>query len=145
MRGWFLGRREYGYGFIDATEYMDTPWLGFAINKISAPDSLDPHDHPQSFVSIVWNGAYTERIWDVPGRPGEFRDVKRPRFSIHLMKNTAAHNILEVHGEKATTLFFKLRAVRESPRFWVDGRPWEIYAYMEKAGLGRPTGRGVGE
>lgn len=140
-RTWRIGKVVYGYGFIDTEDFLETPFVGVAINTIKGPDKLHPHDHPQSFISFILSGGYTERVWRDPSSPDEFIDVKRSRFSIHKMKHTAAHNILEIKGPSAKTFFIKLREVRDSPRFWVDGAPVEVYEYMRRFGVGPPKGR----
>jgi hypothetical protein len=95
-----------GKPYLDRLRVIQTPWFSVLLHRIHEPDmDRDPHTHPWPFGSFILSGSYTERIWYSLRRDGAHDEVRRPRFSFHIMDRTAAHMITEVEGVLWTLVF----------------------------------------
>jgi hypothetical protein len=125
-----------GAGFIDLLQFFATPALTVQLHYIKRPDpTYLYHDHPWSFLSLIVKGSYTEKIMRDPYDTNSYEVKHRPRFSLHRMKNSWAHNIFESE-EGTVTLFVFGRWVREGFRFYQDGKDVDMSRFSAIPGDG---------
>lgn len=112
---------------------IDVRLFGVYLHQITAPDpGLDMHDHPWAFASWIVRGGYSEMY-------AEARTPELPRFrrwrrwSIHRMRQTDAHRIVDVEPG-TVTLVLRGRKTRPWGFFqvaeglWVDYRSYDYAA-----------------
>lgn len=92
-----LIRCEDGAAYLFRRQVIRTPWLRVFIHDIHETDQdRHLHDHPWSFISIILSGGYTELYCeDSQDDPWVVEQRRWPRFSVHLMRHTAAHRIID--------------------------------------------------
>lgn len=119
---WALRRLRLRRG--DGQIYLDrwgfhTPWFGIYLHKMTASDpSMDVHDHPWPFISIILRGGYTEKMAEVRNLM-ELSSIRHPfqsrtwkafqsrtwkAGSVHTVRLDEAHTIIDVLKTPTWTL-----------------------------------------
>ena len=93
-----------------------------------SPDAQrDPHDHSRWFASFILSGAYSEKVWAVPGDLGVYTVRRHARFSLHVMPADRAHLITEVTSPLRTLVL--AGKTRGTWSFWTAGGKVDWRAY----------------
>lgn len=119
-----------GDPYLDRLRIIQTPWFGVYLHKIHRADTdPDPHDHPWWFASIVLSGGYTELVH--PGKRGSDHFIRfRPRWSLRMMRRSAAHRIIDIYGSLWTLVITGPR--RSDWGFYREGQFIQWQEYLEK-------------
>lgn len=113
---------------------IQTPLFAVYLHKHLRPDpQRELHDHPFSFVSIIFKGAYRERrMASVP--------LRHDALSVRWMKAEWPHSILELLRVPTWTLLLCGRRRREFGFHTAEG--WKNLADYEKWVRSEPSTRG---